>query len=661
MPDQRFGRYLLRERLGSSASGEVYRAVLAGDQLPVAVRLLPRSAAADLGLRLEAIAPVLATLRHPALHPALDWGVEGGQPFLVTTLEPGVPLVQANPLALDLSARVWLVWQLAEALQEVHARGLVHGDLRPANLALREGNRLGVMDVALAALLACDPRAGPAWPYLSPEAARSGLWDAAADCYALGVLLYQLLSGVIPCRGASVGETASLRQQLPPPPSQVRPEVPRALDQIALRLLAPRPEERYSTLAEVAQALLPFLGGAAALAEQRQPLGSGPPALAAATASALADPAPARIPASVPAVPTAPASAPNEQDDQATASPAAPPTGEATSRARCWSLGGLPRVGIALTALALTLLATATLVGAGHAAVRTAAVGHFLPPPPPALPAAPTPSRSAAPVIAALPPPAVISTSAGLTVTSVLTPLPTATVTLTGPRPTLSPTAVPTASGGVTTSGRSGAVVTPTLAPPLPPQSDPNSLLYLVSRQRGVPESYQPADLVPLEGVVKTLKPELRIRRTMLDAFRRLIEAMRAAGLEPAVAGAYRSPAEQRALFSALIAQHGQSRAEQLTPKPGYDEHQLGTVVDFVSASQGYSLDDRFDESPEGRWLKTQAARYGFIQSAPPGKEPVLGFKAAPWQYRYVGELAYDIAARGQTLEEYLTARRPER
>ncbi|MFN8532361.1 MAG: D-alanyl-D-alanine carboxypeptidase family protein [Dehalococcoidia bacterium] len=616
-----FGRYRLITLVGAGAHGTVYRATLSGDSSAVALRLLSARLLDDPGFigRLDELAGTLAALRHPALNPVLDWGTEAGQPFLVTTLEPGTPLSRANPLVLKLTDRVALVAEAAEALGAVHEIGLVHGDLRPANMALREGGRIGITDVALARWLGAEvPLA-----YAEPEFAGDAPPDPLSDLYALGVLLYRLLTGETPLVGATFEETVALRRgAFPAAPSSLRPEIPRALDLVALRLLSPDRTSRFQSADAVVEALAPFAGGF-------RPIGLSP-----------LEPNGHRKPVVVGA---------------RTGTPVARLSGRLARGPRP------PWLATSLTALALATLGVATIVGAGHAAGRTQPVRFF---PRAASQAAGSPAAPAVsptiPVVAALPPPVVVTATVNGSVVLSRTISGTQGTSLTvySTLPVSGVAGSPPPSGTLSSTVRSSLPLSPTIAPPPPVQSNPDAMLFVVSKRQGVPESYAPADLVTIDGLVKAMKPNLRLRRAVFDAFRRMTEAMRTAGLEPAIADGYRSPADQKERFTKLVSQHGQTGAERLSAKPGFDEHQLGTVIDFVAATQGFAVDDRFDESAEGKWLLANAAKYGFIQSQPVGKDAVLGFKPQPGQYRYIGELAFDVASRRQTLEEYVGARR---
>ncbi len=108
-------------------------------------------------------------------------------------------------------------------------------------------------------------------------------------------------------------------------------------------------------------------------------------------------------------------------------------------------------------------------------------------------------------------------------------------------------------------------------------------------------------------------------------------------------------------MFSGYVQQMGQDQAERISARPGHSEHQMGTAIDFTSASAGYGLGEGFAQTPEGAWLSQNAPRFGFVMSYPAGKESVTGYAYEPWHFRYVGiDVARAVVARGITLTEYL-------
>jgi D-alanyl-D-alanine carboxypeptidase len=534
-----------------------------------------------------------ARVRHPLLVPLLDWGA-GKDPFVVRADDPGPWLSARQPLGLPLGRQLAIVADLAAALGALHSAGLAHGALRPDMVRWRSDGTVSLVDAGIAALGGIDSDFRYGWR-ASPEPTPDD------DVYALGILLYQLLTGRIPSVAATAAETFAIRSAVePPPPSVFRSDLPRSVDTLALHLLAPSSADRLTDVAEIERALSVW-----AIREPLTDDTPSPPAVA-------------------------------EQEAG---------RGWTGWRSRIAVRGlSMPAIGAsAVTSIGIAALMTVAFVGAGHAA-RLPLPGSFnravhLPSETVAARSTPTATY---PVTVGLPPPVVVTSTAALSNTLGVTR---------------------TATGVLSTSFVSALTGTGALTASRPvsqpaPAPNPDSFTFMITRTNPIPETYVPADLGSIDGLVKAPRGAPRLRRAILDPFRRLVEGMRAAGLEPIVVGAYRTLPELREQFGALVATNGQAGAEKLAPKPGLDPHQLGTVIDFVSASQSSTTSDRFNESPEGKWLLANAPKYGFVQAAPAGKDSVLGYKPAPWQYRYVGDLAFDIASRGQTLEEYLAARR---
>lgn len=188
----------------------------------------------------------------------------------------------------------------------------------------------------------------------------------------------------------------------------------------------------------------------------------------------------------------------------------------------------------------------------------------------------------------------------------------------------------------------------------------PNDLLFPVSRDRALPPSYVPPDLVSLDGIVPTVRGNHQVRQLVVDDLRRMVSDMRAAGLSPVISSAYRSYAVQEATYAYWVRTLGQAEADRVSAKPGHSEHQLGTAIDFASAENGYELDESFANTREGQWLLANAARYGFVLSYPASAEAVTGYAYEPWHYRYVGPAhAQAIVASGRPPIEYYLARSP--
>lgn len=257
-------RYRLRERLAVGGMATVWRAtddVLARE---VAVKVLHEHLAADEGFRerfrREAVSA--AKLTHPNIVGLYDTGRDGEHTFLVMELVEGSTLKDRfadGPLPVGQVARIGV--QVARALAYAHARGLVHRDVKPANILIAHDGTVKVTDFGIAKadqsedLTSTGTVLGTA-AYVSPEQIRGEPVDGAADQYGLGVVLYEALAGEQPFRAGSPLLTAAQRLEHDPRPVRsVRPEVPRGLETALQRAMAREPGERYPDLSAFGDAL----------------------------------------------------------------------------------------------------------------------------------------------------------------------------------------------------------------------------------------------------------------------------------------------------------------------------------------------------------------------------------------------------------------------
>lgn len=260
-------RYRLDSEIGRGGMGIVYRATDLELMREVAVKVLPGTLSSpDARQRLMREARAAASLNHPHIISVHDVGEAEGLPFLVMELVNGPSLSQARPV--ELSSIVSIGRQICEALEHAHANNIVHRDLKPENILMSTAGqtsrqtgsvKLADLGLALPAYAARISRAGVivgTAAYMAPEQALGKEVDGRTDLYALGVLLYELTTGRVPYQGTD--PLAVVSQHIHAsvvPPRVLRPDIPRALEAVILRLLAKDPAQRFATAVETEAAL----------------------------------------------------------------------------------------------------------------------------------------------------------------------------------------------------------------------------------------------------------------------------------------------------------------------------------------------------------------------------------------------------------------------
>lgn len=166
-------------------------------------------------------------------------------------------------------------------------------------------------------------------------------------------------------------------------------------------------------------------------------------------------------------------------------------------------------------------------------------------------------------------------------------------------------------------------------------------LLILVDKQNKITTSYEPNDLVDIGATPYSLYVNvkgLKLRKEAADALKKMLDDYYKEYKEHLViSSAYRSYNDQYQLHNYWVSELGLKEAEKVSAKPGYSEHQLGTVVDFINKDSSYLLSEKFAETKSYTWLLANAHNYGFVLSYPKDKEEITGYKFEPWHWRYIG------------------------
>ena len=275
MDQSRISHYRILERLGAGGMGEVYLAEDLKLGRKVAIKVLSEeyTTSRDRLSRFELEACAASALNHPNILTIYEVGDDDGRHYIATEYIDGTTL--RRKLAADhLETRQLLdiAVQVASALEEAHAAGIVHRDIKPDNIMLRRNGLVKVLDFGLAKLTESSidrtPSDGEASTrvlvhtdagvvmgtshYMSPEQARGKPVDARTDIWSLGVLMYEMVAGRVPFEGeTSTDVIVASTQKEPPPLARFAPEVPAELDWIVTKALRKAKDERYQTVKEL--------------------------------------------------------------------------------------------------------------------------------------------------------------------------------------------------------------------------------------------------------------------------------------------------------------------------------------------------------------------------------------------------------------------------
>jgi serine/threonine-protein kinase len=274
------GNNQIIEEIGRGGMAVVYRAFQTSLNRFVAVKVLPAQLAMDRQFvdRFVREARAAASLRHPNIVVVHDVGEQDGLYFIVMEYLEGRTLQeliqQEGPLLPERTARI--LEQTCAALDHAHQRGFVHRDVKPSNIFVGEGDRVTLTDFGIAkaaweahqltqtGMLVGTPE------YMSPEQAEGEEVDHRTDLYAMGVVLFQMLTGKVPFRRTTPHATLhAVIYEPPPSPRELNPALPPAMESVLLKAVAKQPEQRFQSGAEMGSALRAAVSG-------RTVMGAGP-------------------------------------------------------------------------------------------------------------------------------------------------------------------------------------------------------------------------------------------------------------------------------------------------------------------------------------------------------------------------------------------------
>jgi serine/threonine-protein kinase len=289
---KRLGQYELIEQIGQGGMAAVYRATQTAIGREVAVKVLPAQFLLEPTFleRFTREVQVISRLEHPRILPVYDFGEEDGLPFIVMRYLPDGTLsdrIHAAPGRMALDEVTRLVGQIAEGLDYAHREGIIHRDIKPSNVLLdKEGNAyladFGIAKVSEVTVQLTRTGMAVGTPaYMAPETYHGAEPTAAVDIYALGVTLYQMLTGEPPFRADSPPHYMLLHLNEPVPDARAkRPDLPDGVQPVIETAMAKASEERYASAGALAEALASAAGEVAQADAPPPAPGSGlaPPA-----------------------------------------------------------------------------------------------------------------------------------------------------------------------------------------------------------------------------------------------------------------------------------------------------------------------------------------------------------------------------------------------
>lgn len=258
---KKISQYTIIEVIGRGGMATVYRGIQTSMNRTVAIKVLPRHFLHDPGFleRFQREVDVIASLEHPHILPIYDYGETDGIPFIAMRYLAGGSMAQlirrGIPNIEDLERPLT---QLAQALDYAHQQGIIHRDLKPGNIMLDENGNAYLSDFGIARVMGSELTGSaiigtPA--YMSPEQANGMSIDARSDIYALGIVLFELLTGREPYQAETPMAVLLKHISEPlPSPRDLRNEIPESIVAVINKATEKNPDDRYTSAGEMAQA-----------------------------------------------------------------------------------------------------------------------------------------------------------------------------------------------------------------------------------------------------------------------------------------------------------------------------------------------------------------------------------------------------------------------